>query len=143
MECLTSEGGVDHGPLLNPAVVEGQMHGAIVQGIGGALFEDVAYDERGRPAVSLAEYLLPTAAAVPRIRLASVGETPTDRNALGVRGLGEAGTVAPAAAIANAVETACAELGVRIDEVPLTPARLEQAFLSRDEKLPRDPLLTS
>jgi aerobic carbon-monoxide dehydrogenase large subunit len=133
----------DHGPLLNPAVVEGQMHGAIVQGIGGALFEDVAYDERGRPAVSLAEYLLPTAAVVPRIRLSSVGATPTDRNALGVRGLGEAGTVAPAAAIANAVETACAEFGVRIDEVPLTPARLDRAFLSRDEKLPRDPLLTS
>lgn len=118
----------DHGPLLNPQVAEGQMLGAIVQGIGGALLEEMVYDEIGQPLASFVDYLLPTAADVPPVRLVCVGETPTDRNPLGIRGLGEAGTVAPAAAIANAVEDALQDIGVVIDCVPITPQRVHDAL---------------
>jgi carbon-monoxide dehydrogenase large subunit len=118
----------DHGPLLNPAVAEGQLLGAIAQGIGGALLEEMAYDESGQPVASFLDYRLPSAADVPPVVLCQAGATVTDRNPLGIRGLGEAGIVAPAAAIANAIEDALWELGVRIDKVPVTPARLHQAL---------------
>jgi carbon-monoxide dehydrogenase large subunit len=118
----------DHGPLLNPAVAEGQLLGAIAQGIGGALLEEMAYDEGGQPVASLVDYRLPTALDVPPVVLVQAGATPTDRNPLGIRGLGEAGIVAPAAAIANAVEDALWELGARIEAVPVTPARLHEAL---------------
>src|SRR5581483_1702669 len=117
----------DHGRLINPAVAEGQLLGAIAQGIGGALFEEMTYDEAGQPVASLLDYRLPAAGDMPPVVLRQAGATPTDRNPLGIRGLGEAGIVAPAAAIANAVEDALWELGVRIDAVPVTPARLHAA----------------
>jgi carbon-monoxide dehydrogenase large subunit len=119
----------DHGPLINPAVAEGQLVGAIAQGIGGALLEELAYDESGQPVASFVDYRLPSAADMPPVTLVQAGETPTDRNPLGIRGLGEAGIVAPAAAIANAVEDALWSLGVRIDTVPITAERLHRALL--------------
>jgi carbon-monoxide dehydrogenase large subunit len=118
----------DHGPLLNPSVVEGQLRGGILQGIGGGMLEELVYDKSGEPLTSLMDYLLPTATELPRVRLLQAGATPTDRNPLGIRGLGEAGTVAPAAAIANAVEDALAELGVRIDRAPVTAQALHDAL---------------
>lgn len=120
----------DHGPLLDPFVVDGQMYGAIAHGIGGALCEEISYADDGQPPATLFDYLLPVATDIPHIRLVTAAQSRSPTNPLGLRGLGEAGTVAPAAAIANAVEAALADAGVRIDQVPITPARLHRALVA-------------
>jgi len=113
----------DTGRVINPLIVEGQMQGAIAQGIGGALLEHLVYDEAGQLLTgTLMEYALPTAADVPAFELAHV-EVPAE-NLLGVRGVGEGGTLGPPAALANAVADALAPLGVEVNELPITPARL-------------------
>jgi carbon-monoxide dehydrogenase large subunit len=113
----------DTGRIINPLIVEGQVHGAIAQGIGGALAEHVVYDEAGQLLTgTLMEYALPTAAAIPRLETAHVEEPAA--NLAGVRGVGEGGTLGPAAALANAVADALASFGVEPLELPLTPARL-------------------
>jgi carbon-monoxide dehydrogenase large subunit len=114
----------DCGLMINPGVVEGQIVGAIVQGIGGALFEEVRYDASGSPlfAPSL-DYRLPTAADVPGIRAGFI-ETATPLTLTGARGVGEIGINGPAAAIANAVADA---LGPGADfpaQIPMTPERI-------------------
>ena len=114
----------DCGKVINPIIVEGQVHGGVAQGVGGALFEDMAYDEQGQLlAGSLMDYAIPKADDLPPIETVHL-EFPSPRNPLGVKGLGEGGAISPPAAIANAIEDALAPFGVRITETPVTPARI-------------------
>jgi len=114
----------DAGPLINPLIVEGQIVGGVAQGIGGALYEELAYDQQGNfISQSLLDYCMPSAMQIPPVRIAHL-YTPSPLNPLGVKGLGEGGAMAPPAAIANAVEDALLHLGVRIDATPITPTRL-------------------
>jgi carbon-monoxide dehydrogenase large subunit len=113
----------DTGRVINPPIVEGQVQGAIAQGIGGALSEHVIYDSAGQLLTgTLMEYALPTAATVPPFDLGHV-EEPAD-NLAGVRGVGEGGTLGPAAVLANAVADALAPLGIEPNDLPMTPARV-------------------
>jgi aerobic carbon-monoxide dehydrogenase large subunit len=113
----------DTGRIINPLIVEGQVHGAIAQGIGGALAEHLIYDEAGQLLTgSLMDYAVPTAAVMPAFETEHVEERAA--NLAGVRGVGEGGTLGPAAVLANAVADALAPLGVEPDELPLSPARL-------------------
>jgi carbon-monoxide dehydrogenase large subunit len=129
----------DCGTQINPSIVRGQVEGAVVQGIGGALMEELRFDERGEPlSPSLFEYLLPTAADVPDIELDFL-ETPTDRTATGARGAGELGILGCAAAIAGAVAAALGN-GRRPSAVPLTPERVQElAALARPRPSPAGP----
>src|SRR5256884_7432156 len=89
----------DCGRLINPLIVEGQIHGGVAQGVGGALYEELAYDEHGQPrAQSLMEYTMPSAGQIPAIKIVNL-VTPSPLNPLGVKGVGEGGTLAPPAAI--------------------------------------------
>jgi carbon-monoxide dehydrogenase large subunit len=109
--------------MINPLIVEGQVQGAIAQGIGGALCEHLIYDDAGQLLTgTFMEYALPTAAGVPALELHHV-EEPAD-NLAGVRGVGEGGTLGPAAVLANAVADALAPLPIELNELPVTPARL-------------------
>jgi carbon-monoxide dehydrogenase large subunit len=113
----------DTGRIINPLIVEGQVHGAIAQGIGGALSEHLVYDEAGQLLTgTFMEYAIPTATVIPSLETEHV-EEPAG-NLAGVRGVGEGGTLGPAAVLANAVADALAPFGVEPDELPLTPARL-------------------
>jgi carbon-monoxide dehydrogenase large subunit len=115
----------DCGVMINPLIVEGQVHGGVVQGIGSALLEEMIYDEAGQLlTTSYMDYLLPTASDVPRIEVRHI-ETPSPSTIGGFKGMGEGGAIAPAAVIAGAVEDALSELGqVWVSEVPLTPERV-------------------
>jgi carbon-monoxide dehydrogenase large subunit len=118
----------DYGHVLIPTLVEGQTHGAITQGIGQALFEQMAYDASGLVlSGTLLDYAVPIAAEVPAFEL-TLTETPSPLNVLGVKGAGEAGTVAAPAAVANAVIDALLPLGVTSLDVPLTPNNVWQAI---------------
>jgi carbon-monoxide dehydrogenase large subunit len=113
----------DTGRVINPLVVEGQVQGAIAQGIGGALLEHLVHDEGGQLLTgTLMEYAMPTATDLPAFELGHV-EVPAE-NLLGVRGVGEGGTLGPPAVLANAVADALAPLGIEVNELPITPARL-------------------
>ena len=112
----------DCGPLINPEIVEGQIHGGVAQGIGGVILEQMVYTADGQPlATSLVDYLLPGPAEIPNIEVNHL-ESPSPVTPLGIKGAGEAGVTGPAAAIANAVADALAEFEVEIVETPLTPA---------------------
>lgn len=114
----------DCGSILNAMIVEGQSHGAAAQGIGGALLESLVYDDEGQLVTgSFMDYLLPTAAEMPAFDLTHV-ETPAPESPNGAKGVGEGGTLAPGAAIANAVADA---LGAELNELPLTPERVQRA----------------
>jgi carbon-monoxide dehydrogenase large subunit len=114
----------DAGPIINPLIVEGQIVGGVAQGVGGALYEELAYDQDANLlSQSLLDYCMPSALQVPEVRIAHL-HTPSPLNPLGVKGLGEGGAIAPPAAIANAVEDALSQQRVRIDATPLTAARL-------------------
>jgi carbon-monoxide dehydrogenase large subunit len=114
----------DCGRMINPAMVEGQVHGALAHGIGAALYEWMRYDETGQPqTVTFADYMLPTSDVVPTIDIHHM-ESPTPLNPLGVKGAAESGTIGAPAAIASAIEDAVRHLGVRITDLPVTPARL-------------------
>jgi len=114
----------DCGRVINPIIVEGQVHGGVAQGVGGALFEEMVYDETGQLLTgSLMDYAVPKADDLPLIETVHL-EFPSPRNPLGVKGLGEGGAISPPAAIANAVEDALAPFGVRITETPVTAARI-------------------
>jgi len=122
----------DCGVLINPTIVEGQIHGGVAQGIGGAFYERLHFDDSGQLInASFMDFLMPTAMEIPEIEIAHI-ETPSPLNPLGVKGVGEAGTIPVAALVAEAVEDALAPFGVRIHEMPLSPVRirelLEQKF---------------
>ena len=105
--------------MINPMVVEGQIAGGVVQGIGGVLYEHLVYDDDGNPlATTFMDYLLPTATEVPTIEYGHVetlSDTPT-----GAKGMGEGGAIGSPPAVFNAVADALAQLGVKVTEQPLT-----------------------
>jgi carbon-monoxide dehydrogenase large subunit len=114
----------DCGPVINPVIVEGQIHGAVAQGIGEALGERLVYDEWGQLLTgSLMDYPLPTAADVPSFVLGHL-ETPSPLTPGGHKGMGEGGTIGAPAAIANAVADAVEPLGVKIISLPVQPEAL-------------------
>ncbi len=114
----------DCGTMLNPMVVDGQIQGGVAQGIGGALYEEVVYDENGQILTgTLMDYLPPTALDVPRVEIAHF-ETPSPHTLGGMKGMGEGGTIAVPAAIANALADALRDLEPRVSQVPLTPERV-------------------
>ncbi len=118
----------DCGNIVNPMIVNGQVHGGITQGIGQALFEDAVYDESGNLLTgSLLDYPLPTASDLPSFELSHT-ITPTDVNPLGVKGIGEAGTIGSAHTIVNAVVDALSPLGVKHIDMPLRPKRVWAAI---------------
>ncbi len=114
----------DCGRVINPLIVEGQVHGGVAQGIGAALLEEIIYDANGQPnAASLADYLIPAADNVPPIEVVHVeAELPATLG--GFRGMGEGGTIGAPAAIANAIADALAPRGIEVTELPVTPDRL-------------------
>jgi carbon-monoxide dehydrogenase large subunit len=116
----------DCGRIINPTIVEGQIHGGVAQGIGGAFYERLHFDDSGQLInASFMDFLMPTAVEVPEIEVAHI-ETPSPLNPLGVKGVGEAGTIPVAALVAEAVEDALAPFGVRIHEMPLSPCRIRE-----------------
>jgi aerobic carbon-monoxide dehydrogenase large subunit len=118
----------DCGTMINPMIVEGQVRGGVVQGIGTALYEEIPYDESGQPqAGTFSDYKLPGAAEMPRIKVAHT-TTPTPFTEYGVKGMGEGGAIAPPAAIANAVRDALAGIGAEVNETPITPRRVVDAI---------------
>jgi carbon-monoxide dehydrogenase large subunit len=114
----------DCGKLVNPLIVEGQVHGGVAQGIGAALYEEVIHDERGQITTgSLVDYLVPSACEIPPMQVVHLeSESPTTLG--GFRGMGEGGTIGAPAAVANAIADALAPLGIEINELPATPERL-------------------
>jgi len=114
----------DPGRAINPAIVEGQLQGGAAQGIAAGLLEEIVYDADGQLLTgSLMDYAVPRADVLPPLPV-TLDEHRSAINPLGVKGVGESGAIGGAAAIANAIEDAVAELGVTIHEVPVTPARL-------------------
>ena len=115
------------------------MLGGVVHGIGATLFEWMRYDDAGQPlTATYADYLLPTADVVPRVEIHHM-ESPSPLNPLGVKGAAESGTIGAPAAIVAAIENALAPLGITINELPVTPARLHrliQAAVAKGGKIP-------
>jgi carbon-monoxide dehydrogenase large subunit len=121
----------DCGKVINPVIVEGQIHGGVAQGVGGGLLEEMVYDEQAQLLTgTFMDYLVPTAMELPAIETVHL-EYPSPRNPLGMKGIGEGGAISPPAAIANAVEDALRPFGVRVTRTPLGPSvvlgLLEQA----------------
>jgi carbon-monoxide dehydrogenase large subunit len=118
----------DCGRVLNPLLVEGQVHGGLGQGIAQALYEEVRYDESGTPlTASFATYLFPSAAELPWFETVRT-ETPTPLNPLGAKGIGESATIGSTPAVQNAVVDALAHLGVGHLDLPLSPERVWSAL---------------
>ena len=114
----------DCGVVINPMIVDGQVRGGVAQGIAAALYEELLYDEDGQLlTATLMDYLVPTAGEIPEIDIHHL-ETPCAYSATGAKGMGEGGTIGAPAALANAVADAVAHLGIEIDTIPITPARL-------------------
>jgi carbon-monoxide dehydrogenase large subunit len=114
----------DVGTVINPLIVEGQVHGGVAQGIAQALFEEAVYDENGNLITgSFAEYLLPGAADLPRF-VTDRTETPATTHPLGAKGVGEAGTIASTPAVVNAIVDALRHRGVHDVPMPCTPERV-------------------
>jgi aerobic carbon-monoxide dehydrogenase large subunit len=119
----------DCGRLINPMIVEGQIHGGVAQGVAGALLERIVYDESGNlNNASFMDFLMPYVSEVPAMAIAHI-ETPSPLNPLGIKGAGEAGVIPGAACLAGAIEDA---VGVRIDRMPISPPEL-WAQLRRQE----------
>ena len=130
----------DCGPAINPKLIEGQIHGGVVHGIGQALFERIHYDDEGQLVTgTFVDYALPSAADVPSFETDRT-ETPSPVNSLGVKGVGEAGTIAATPAIVNAVIDALRPLGVTYIDMPLSPqnvwAKIQEA---KGNAVPPDP----
>jgi carbon-monoxide dehydrogenase large subunit len=112
----------DVGRIINPATLHGQALGAIVQGLGGALLENLVYDDNGQLlAGSYADYLLPTATDFPSIRVFAMEERPALDNPLGAKGAGEGGIISTGGVIANAVANALSSMGAEPYTLPLAP----------------------
>ncbi len=114
----------DCGKVINPLIVDGQIHGGVAQGIGNSYYEQIVYNEDGQMlTASFMDYLIPTAMEVPPMEVGHV-ETPSPLNPLGIKGTGEAGAIPTAAAFVQAIEDALADYGIEIMEAPLSPNRL-------------------
>ncbi len=114
----------DCGVMINPLIVDGQVHGGVAQGVGAALLEEIVYDESGQLVTgTLMDYVTPSASEMPALEVHHL-ETPSPTSLGGFRGMGEGGTIGAPAAIANAVADALAPLAVEINELPITPERL-------------------
>jgi carbon-monoxide dehydrogenase large subunit len=125
----------DGGVLLNPMIVDGQIHGGVAQGIGTALYEEMRFDADGQPlSATLADYLLPGAVDVPPLRIIHT-ETPSPYTLFGQKGIGEGGAIAPPAAITNAINDALKGLGAEILESPATPQRIVAAIRAANRRL--------
>jgi carbon-monoxide dehydrogenase large subunit len=121
----------DCGRVINPRIVEGQTVGGVAQGIGGALLEELVYDDGAQLTTgSLMDYLPPTASEIPAIVVRHV-DRPSPSTIGGFKGVGEGGTIGAPAAIANAVSDALASLGVEIAELPVTPERVFRLLAPR------------
>ena len=126
----------DCGRILNPLLVEGQQHGGIAQGIAQALLERYVYDADGNPlTATLADYAMPSAAELPSFE-ASNTETPSPRNELGAKGIGESGTIGSTPAVQSAVIDALEHLGIRHIDIPCTPERVWQAIRQAEQGEP-------
>ncbi len=116
---------VDCGRIINPMTVRGQVIGSLVQGLGGAMLENLVYDEEGQFLTgSLADYLLPTASDFPHLRAIVTDQFPSPINPLGAKGAGEGGIISAGGIMANAVANALRDFGVEPRELPLTPSRI-------------------
>jgi len=125
----------DCGRIVNPTIVEGQIHGGVAQGIGGALYEKLCFDAAGQPLTqTFMQFHIPTASEIPSIDVVHL-ETLSPLNPLGVKGVGEAGAIPVPALVAEAVEDALAPFGVRVREMPLSPERIRE--LIRTARPPR------
>ena len=127
----------DVGTVINPMIVEGQLHGGIVQGIGQALFENCVYDDVSGQLLSgsFMDYCMPRADNLPRMTVAT-HSTPCTHTPMGVKGCGEVGTIGSPAAVANAVVDALAHLGVNHVDMPATANRLWRIIKTRCRKPP-------
>jgi carbon-monoxide dehydrogenase large subunit len=122
----------DVGKVLNPLIVEGQVQGGVVQGLSQALLEQVVYDENGQPVTAtLSDYLIPSSNTTPTIECYRT-ETPSPANPMGLKGVGEIGTVAATPALVNAVEDAISPFNVTIEKLPLTPPYVWSLIGTRD-----------
>lgn len=111
----------DAGKIINPMIADGQLLGGIAQGVGGAVYEEIVYDKSGQLlSGTYMDYLLPTASEMPEVTALHM-ESPSPRNPLGVKGLGEGGTISPPAVLANAVEDALSQWNIKINKLPLSP----------------------
>ncbi len=118
----------DSGTVINPMLVDEQLRGGVVQGIGAALYEECLYDAQGQMLnANMADYLVPMSGEMPDIVCAHL-ETPTKQSQLGAKGVGEAGTAGAPAAVMNAINDALAPLGARVSTMPFTPERILQAL---------------
>lgn len=128
VKILKYVGADDCGNVINPMIVDGQIHGGIAQGVGQAMYEDAIYDSDGNMlTASLLDYIIPTSTDLPSFELTRT-VTPSPINPLGVKGIGEAGTIASAQTIVNAVVDALSALGVKHIDMPLRPKRVWQAI---------------
>jgi aerobic carbon-monoxide dehydrogenase large subunit len=123
----------DAGRILNPLLVDGQVHGGLAQGVAQALLEEVRYDPEGNPlTTNLADYTFVSAAELPSFETIRM-ETPTPLNVLGAKGIGESGTIGSTPAVQNAVVDALSHLGVRHIDMPTTPERVWSAITEAKE----------
>jgi carbon-monoxide dehydrogenase large subunit len=127
----------DCGQIINPMIVDGQVHGGVAQGIGAALYEEMIYDEQGQLlSASLVDYVIPSAAEIPDMEVVHIESF--SAAAGGFRGMGEGGTIGAPAAVANAIADALSPLGLEVSVLPMTPERifrlLQQANIKAEEK---------
>ena len=125
----------DCGTMVNPTIVEGQIRGGVAQGVGGSFYERIVYNRDGQPlTTTFMDFLIPTAAEIPDIEIGHL-ETPSPLNALGIKGVGEAGAIPVPAVVAEAIDDALSPLGIRVREMPLSPNRLRELIAAaRSEK---------
>jgi CO/xanthine dehydrogenase Mo-binding subunit len=123
----------DCGTMLNPLIVEGQVHGGVALGIGNSYYEQLIYDDSGQLLnASFADYLIPTASEVPRVEVGHE-QTPSPLNELGTKGAGEAGTIPVPAVFAQALQDALVDYDLEILEAPMSPNKLFELMHSKKE----------
>jgi len=122
----------DCGNIINPMIVDGQIHGGLAQGVAPALYEEISYDDEGNiTGGSFMEYLVPTAMEIPHFETDKT-ITPSPHHPFGAKGVGESPTVGAPPAIANAVVDALSHLGVKHLDIPLTPEKVWRAIHKQD-----------
>jgi carbon-monoxide dehydrogenase large subunit len=126
----------DAGTIVNPLLVDANLHGGIAQGIGGAMFERIAYDEAGQPlTATFMDYTLPTAVELPRLEIGHQ-QTPAPFTPLGTKGVGESGVGGTLGSLCSAIENALPEADLHLSELPLTPSRIWQAIQDAPARVP-------